>query len=119
MLRKLPTNKNKWKKIKNKKQRHYFVNNNNNNNKGKRRRGPQRMRWLDGITDPMDMNLGKLLEMVRDREAWPAVVHVIPKSWTKLGNRKATATQQHHWVVEPECLLGLVVKGNNQALGIP
>ena len=50
------------------------------------------MRWLDGITDSMDMNLGKLLEMVRDREAWPAVVHVISKSRTQLSNQTATAT---------------------------
>ena len=59
---------------------------------GKRRRGQQRMRWLDGITDSMDMNLGKLLEMVRDREAWPAGVHVISKSRTQLSNQTATAT---------------------------
>ena len=49
---------------------------------GRRRRGHQRMRWLDGITDAMDMNLGKLQEMVRDREAWHATVHVVTKSWT-------------------------------------
>ena len=42
---------------------------------GRRRRGPQRMRWLDGITDAMDMNLGKVQEIVTDREAWHAVVH--------------------------------------------
>ena len=46
---------------------------------GQRRRGRQRMRWLDGITDAMDMNLGKLQEMVRDREAWRAAVHGITK----------------------------------------
>ena len=50
--------------------------------KGRKRRGPQRMRWLDGITDSIDMTLSKLLEMVKDREAWYAVVHGVTKYQT-------------------------------------
>ena len=65
---------------------------------GKRRRGPQRMRWLDGITNSMDLSLSKLRKIVKDRKAWSAAVHGVAKSWTQL-NDSTTTTQP--WRTDP------------------
>ena len=63
---------------------------------GRGRRGRQRMRWLDGITDAMNMNLGKLQEIGRDREAWSAPVHGVAKTW-------------HHWVTEQQQMNNIII----------
>ena len=60
---------------------------------GRRRRGRQRMRWLDGITNSMDMSMSKLQEMVKDREAWHAAVHRVAKSRTQLSDQRTTVKE--------------------------
>ena len=69
---------------------------------GRRRRGHQRIRWPDGMADAMDMNLGKLWEMVRDREAWPAAVHGVTRSQTQLSNW-TTTTQENSRCWQKRC----------------
>ena len=84
---------------------------------GRRRRGRQRMRWLDGITDSMDVSLSELQVLVMDREAWGAAIHGVTESWTRLSNWTELKTQVDFFFFFLGCLMRLTVKNGTKILG--